>query len=505
MSSPLRLEQATVRLRPRGHFEAIDLGLEWVRRHPGRLYGAWLVTALPIALLSVLLFWSVPWLATLVLWWFKPLYERLPMWLLSRGLFGPMPSVREAWQAKREALQPGMASLLTWRRLAPARSFLAPVFVLERPDASVRRSRELVLLRSASSPAFWLTILGWHVEGFLLFGGFVLIALLLPQGVDADIFSLLVEQSGPLSWVVFALMFGSMAVLGPVYAAGGFALYINRRVALEGWDIELGFRRLASRVEKVAEQSRPPGQGSVSTTALLVLVAVLVGLPPTPALADDRREESRQAIDAVLDDPEFGGVETFRCPAFLCEKGDDEDVEDEPDLDGVRSLFQAIAAMAEVLMWALLAIVIGWVLWRARLLNWFASKAEDNSERVTVVMGMSVDPDSLPADPPREALALWQAGQRRGAASLLYRATLSLLITAHQARFANGDTEGDCLRKVRGVAPRKSVDYLARLTGLWQRVAYAHVRPQDVEFETLCEQWSGAMRPTEPRASEISV
>jgi hypothetical protein len=33
-----------------------------------------------------------------------------------------------------------------------------------------------------------------------------------------------------------------------LFAAGGFSTYLNRRILLEGWDIELGFRRLAQRV-----------------------------------------------------------------------------------------------------------------------------------------------------------------------------------------------------------------------------------------------------------------
>ena len=33
-----------------------------------------------------------------------------------------------------------------------------------------------------------------------------------------------------------------MAAVAPFYCAGGFMLYISRRIELEGWDIEICFR-----------------------------------------------------------------------------------------------------------------------------------------------------------------------------------------------------------------------------------------------------------------------
>ena len=35
----------------------------------------------------------------------------------------------------------------------------------------------------------------------------------------------------------------SVAFLEPFYVAAGFGMYVNRRVALEAWDIEQEFRR----------------------------------------------------------------------------------------------------------------------------------------------------------------------------------------------------------------------------------------------------------------------
>ena len=39
----------------------------------------------------------------------------------------------------------------------------------------------------------------------------------------------------------------AMSLIAPFYVAGGFALYLNRRSELEGWDIEICLRRLLAR------------------------------------------------------------------------------------------------------------------------------------------------------------------------------------------------------------------------------------------------------------------
>ena len=36
----------------------------------------------------------------------------------------------------------------------------------------------------------------------------------------------------------------AICVVEPLYVAGGFGLYLNRRTELEAWDIEIAFRRI---------------------------------------------------------------------------------------------------------------------------------------------------------------------------------------------------------------------------------------------------------------------
>ena len=53
-----------------------------VRRRAASLYVGWFATALPIFVLCAVWFRSSPGVAGLLLWWLKPVYERIPLWLL---------------------------------------------------------------------------------------------------------------------------------------------------------------------------------------------------------------------------------------------------------------------------------------------------------------------------------------------------------------------------------------------------------------------------------------
>ena len=53
-------------------------------------------------------------------------------------------------------------------------------------------------------------------------------------------------------WYINVLYMIAVTVIEPFYVGAGFGLYLNSRTHLEGWDIELTFRRLASRLAPVA-------------------------------------------------------------------------------------------------------------------------------------------------------------------------------------------------------------------------------------------------------------
>ena len=96
----MQLEDLTAEVRPRSHWEAVDLGFALVRRHFPRLLVAWLLCVGPLwAVLLLLMKWVPPGIIILAIWWLKPVYGRVTLFHLSRALFGATPRLRDTLRA----------------------------------------------------------------------------------------------------------------------------------------------------------------------------------------------------------------------------------------------------------------------------------------------------------------------------------------------------------------------------------------------------------------------
>ena len=154
----MRLESLTVELRPRSPWEAMELGTALVRRHAAVVWGAWLVvTGLVFALLN-LAAWSIGhlWLAFLLMWWLRPVFDRIPLYVLSRAVFGATPRVGETLRAQLRWGWRPMRGHLTWRRLSPMRAATLPVDLLEGADRKRLPERRRVIAGGVGGPAMLL-------------------------------------------------------------------------------------------------------------------------------------------------------------------------------------------------------------------------------------------------------------------------------------------------------------------------------------------------------------
>src|SRR3569623_3406531 len=99
----MRLDASTVALRMRTPWEATDLGIALVRAHAGRVWSAWFLSALPAFVLftAFALALAAPWLGALLMWWAKPVFDRVPLFVISRAVFGATPSLRDPLAAQR--------------------------------------------------------------------------------------------------------------------------------------------------------------------------------------------------------------------------------------------------------------------------------------------------------------------------------------------------------------------------------------------------------------------
>lgn len=505
----MRLSDATVAIRPRSTWEAMDLGVLMSQQHRRLLMTSWAIVTLPLFALLTLLLWDSPSLAVFIFWWLKPAYERLPLYILSKALFGETPTLKQALREFPRLLKPQLLASLTWRRLSLSRSFLLPVLQLEGLDGTARQQRLQVLLQRNAGAAQWLTIIGVHLETALWIGLMVLFYMLLPQQIetDWDWQSLILDADHHWRWLehltnaFYALV---LVVWEPVYVACGFSLYLNRRTTLEAWDIELVFRRLRQRLN------------SSALGLLLAVCLLLPALPPVWAAADPASapeaprllqqpltsQAAHDSIKALLEQPPFKNQESvtrYRFgddPAAPAETTPGEAPQWLKTLLGWLDLqrFNALASLIEVLLWGALIAAVGWLIWHYReFLRTFVSRRARLPARVRPAapqqaFGLDLNPQSLPDDIAASAEQLWHT-QPRAALGLLYRGLLSRLLHDFDLTLRPADTEHQVLLRVEQLQRPELLSFSRTLTLHWQNMAYGHRVPAAHLQQELCDGW----------------
>jgi hypothetical protein len=246
----MRFDKCVMELRPRGAYEATDLGVRMIQDFAPRVYAAWFAAVLPLALACLALLPIAAWLPAVAIWWLKPLYDRVVLYVLSRAVFGEDVRIRQIVAGWREILGSGLFGALTFRRFDLARSFTLPMFLLEGVKGKRRRERNKVLQRLARSPAVVMHIAYFNMEQSIYLGILGFLILMLPTHQYGPIFTALFSEgssSTVLSLASCATYIAAMSFVEPFYVAAGFSLYLNRRVELEAWDIEMSLRRALSK------------------------------------------------------------------------------------------------------------------------------------------------------------------------------------------------------------------------------------------------------------------
>jgi len=494
----MRPEDLQVALRPRSPWEAVELGTALVRRHAGAVWRPWLALSLPVfALVNALLWWlDQLWLAGLVLWWWLPVFDRIPLYVLSRAVFGQVPGVMQTLRALPDWRRGRLVAHLTWRRLNPWRTLGLPVDLLEdgTPAAKRARRRQIVhgqhghgLLLAGLCAQFVLVVMLAVVFGGLLF----VPAELLSPSVQA-LWTTLVET--PPRWAHLALnaaLWLGLSVIEPFHVGAGFGLYLNRRVQLEGWDIELALRRLRARLRR--------GAGAVLLAACVLLVPGWVAAQAQADAADERRTLADIFGDERVVDVEafIHALEDARQDPLLNQQRTRHSwiprTEVDPDAQSPSwwrrqqgTLVPALARLGEVALWVLaaaLALLLAltaprWWPWMRR-----TTRAREHAPDVTATPVMAQSP--LPSDVLASARGLWRAGARREALALLYRGSLAALAEHPQIAPPASATEAQCLRLSHHLPEPGQRAAFAQMVHIWQRAAYAGRWPDDAEFDAL--------------------
>lgn len=491
----MELERLGVVARERRSWEGLDLGFALARQWFWPLWTLWWLSALPVALIALLISAFQPAWWLFILWWCKPLYEAPLLVWASRALFGerlaPFAQCGSLW---RRGLHGALLGQLLWRRLGLRRSFVMPIGALEGLRGRAARERRRLLLHGDASPT-WLTLVCYHFEAILWASLLALSQMLTPEGLGSlDLVTALSDSESLPYWLSALAYVLAISLMAPFYVCAGFALYLTRRTEREAWDLELAFRAARK------PEPHPPFSASARTLLLAagVLLPVLLASPPTSASALPDPEISRALIAEVLADPAFGGEREVRRWRFIA-AGEDDQANPTP----VSPRSSTLAAwLAQGLRWLLLAaatLALGLVLrhiWRDGQRLW----PKRATSRKLPVKGPQPRPDARAIQPPDLALAVRQALEHsdpRAALALLYQGSLHEL-GARGILLPEGATETEVLHHARQHLPeRAALGPLPDIIATWQSLAYGGRTVEVRHIEALLAHWSRWTTTTE--------
>ncbi len=536
----MRLENMSIALRPRSAAEATDLGLAMVQQWWGPVMKAWCAVYIPAALIINLLCWKMPLLAAIILWWLKPAFDRVVLHVLSGAVFGATPTLAQTRAALKQLWwKNGLFAALTYARINFARSFTLPVVQLEGGRGAAARKRRAVLAREGQGAAIWLTIVCVHLEVFMVFSVYILISLFTPGESIFDFnWKSLFNPENQRTQQYLSNAVGALVVtlLEPFYVAGGFAIYLNCRTAIEGWDVELAFKRMGARLAAKTPAFTSPSQRVRRVAMTLLVVGALAAVVPneqtayaqapaeqtdeggscklddvTPAEDDDGKIDSddpdtstlqgttpstgaRDAAKEVLKNKEFGEFEkSWRLKYVGPEWKREKPKQKAGDFKWLVHVIQFIADSARWIAWIAGSLLVLFLLYLiARHIGFNGWRRGSGHTPLDMLFGLDVRPESLPDDVPGTARQRLALGDTRGAVSLLYRGALVSLIQDGRIDIGRGDTELECVARVQRAYGGEVVKagYFGRMVAVWQRVAYAREPVLAHDVTPLIDQWA---------------
>ena len=244
----MRVDRLAIALRPRIQGEACDLGAALVRQHARSIWRSFMPVYLVVVMLALCTVDISGWIPILIVFWFKPWLDRSLLFVLSRAVFGEPTRWTDLWRARRQVLGGSLLRTFLWRRLSPWRAYTQPIEQLEGQRGAARRKRAKLLLNDNHGAATALQIAFANAEAVLAYSLLSLVWWFAPQTSRAAVWDWFWHPGNHAVgvWALdLAMALAYMGVVGflePFYVAAGLAMYLNRRVILEAWDIEQEFR-----------------------------------------------------------------------------------------------------------------------------------------------------------------------------------------------------------------------------------------------------------------------
>lgn len=491
----MNLDKISIEIRPRNSWKSFDLGcamaLEWWKP----LMGFWFVTTFPLFLLACLI---SPEYGLILIWLCKPLFERGLLYIFSRKVFGEEVTVKQAVSQWPRQLKNMWFSSITWKRLSPSRGFDLAVAQLEGLTGYSRSRRLLVLHKSTDNNSGWWLFICLHWEMFFLIGLLTLVNYIVPQGIDLNLVTILNAPDPLILWLYNFCLYSVWLVVAPIFIGGSFASYLNRRIILEGWDIELNFRKISRK-----KRTKVP---SVSAIALCLLV---FSFQPTKAIAQQDIEQesetieeqvifaSESRINEILAVPPFNENQTVKKYRWVGWEWDYEPSEQKSTTPPwVVSLIKFIAAFGEILLWCLCAAILMLLIYLTRdhikhFVNSIANLSRKTDDKPIHLPSFSkaYEDEGLPDDMGAEVEALFASESYRKLLSLFLITSLIEISKEQHLPLTSSMTEQECLRVIKAAVVDHRREFMQSLIETWTKLAWAHKWPSTNQMSTLRDNW----------------
>lgn len=538
------LEKISARIAPRNAWQAMDLGVRIYQTWWKPLTLIWLaVTLAPLLLLLSLTGIDHALWGCLAWWWLKPLWERPLLEYCARALFSDAPTIKQLLRELPRHTLSGITPWLFLRRLDPARGMHLAVTQLEKQRGASYQVRVRNLSLGINDHGASLTMIMLLIEQLITVGIIMLIAMLAPDQYYLREMGWVLDDSNQALWFIIGAWYLATTLCEPLYICCSFALYLNKRTWLEGWDLEIGMRQIG--------EKRRARRSQLGATLLFLFAfgfsqlpnnAIAEQLPPVSEAPTTEELSAQQRTIKILASPQFMPMEINESWRFKDLFGSDDDTEENSNdenasafweriFDWIATLFDGsdkdaekkdssdveLPTLAEIFrfaIWVIVASLAIWVAMNARRWLTLIERKQRYRPRATHVAGLDIRPESLPDDVAAHALTALDLGNRRDALSLLYRATLSKLLSSIDTDLAPGATESECLRSLQTALQKKlpqapqtinttsaeqpplhsannhpGFAFLKTLTPLWISTAWAHRPPEQEEIRALALQW----------------
>jgi hypothetical protein len=416
---------------------------------------------------------NLVYLSWLILWLLKPLFDRIILHIISIRFFESGADLKRLFHDMGKSLRRGLPGDLLWRRFSPLRSAMMPVRVLEPQKKSGKETskRKKLLKEGGIDYCFLLTLWGVALEIALLTGEVLFYIII------EDLFSIGLLYNFDVTYVhVEVLLFTAWCInyilVETIYVCMGFSLYINSRINVEGWDIEIMFRSFAEKIKN----KRING-------VLIIFFVFCMFLPNNISAADWEFEKADgdvplEILKDIQNSPEFGGEEDswgirLKKPINL-DYAPDFNVN--PFLEKLRLIFANILRFILIVLITALAVIL--LFYVRRLV--YERNMSGKGPSVKILHGIPAEnPDELL----QKAKACFEQNNLRMAWGYCTAAVIISWSAFRGLVFPPNATENDCADMVRQTGNSEEAKNFCKIINHWINIAYAGKNPPEGSFE----------------------